>query len=70
MNASVHDNLIERLQQQDLYRMAVDHHLGAWLEYAQGSDVERLRYVDRCFDWGVSPLTCARTWVARVSERE
>jgi hypothetical protein len=66
MNAMAPERLVERLQQKDLYRRAVERQLGWWLAFAQGSDLERLHYVERCFDWGITPPTCARTWVAKV----
>jgi hypothetical protein len=66
MNALAQDTLIERLEQKDRYRLEVERLLAGWLALAQDSDIARLQYVERCFDWGVSPLTCARTWVAKV----
>jgi hypothetical protein len=65
MTASGH--LVVRERQLGEYRGAVVKQFGYLLAFADEEAVESLSlYAAKCFDWGVSPPACARTWVAKV----
>ena len=58
--------IVERRRAVDQYRLAVERHLGHRVARAQDEPHEELpSYVERCFDWGISAVACARTWVAK-----
>jgi hypothetical protein len=66
-NTNALSRVVDRMNELDRYRLAVEQQLGLRVLGAQQEVYERFfEHVERCFDWGVSAAACARTWVRSV----